>query len=72
MTALHHSVAGVDPSEYYFIRWGPEFCGHNQTKPMETIATQVVNPQQDFQYRGSDAQRGAQKVLAGLWEIWMW
>uniref|UniRef100_H3DAG6 Anosmin 1a n=1 Tax=Tetraodon nigroviridis TaxID=99883 RepID=H3DAG6_TETNG len=30
----------LDPSEYYLIHWGPEFCGHNQTKPMETITTQ--------------------------------
>lgn len=33
----------VDPSiEYYIIHWGPEFCGHNQTKPMEKTTSQVV------------------------------
>ncbi|XP_056884134.1 anosmin-1a isoform X1 [Takifugu flavidus] len=31
----------LDPSiEYYIIRWGPEFCGHNQTKPMAKTTSQ--------------------------------
>nr|XP_019959396.1 PREDICTED: anosmin-1 [Paralichthys olivaceus] len=29
-----------DPSvEFYRIQWGPEFCGHNQTRPMEKTST---------------------------------
>lgn len=36
-------VCVEDPSEYYLIRWGPEFCRHNQSKPMEMITTQVVS-----------------------------
>ncbi|KAE8278767.1 Anosmin-1 [Larimichthys crocea] len=28
------------PVEFYRIQWGPEYCGHNQTRPMEKISTQ--------------------------------
>ncbi|XP_075951200.1 anosmin-1a isoform X1 [Anarhichas minor] len=27
-------------AEFYRIRWGPEYCGHNQTRPMEKTRTQ--------------------------------
>ncbi|XP_047194973.1 anosmin-1a isoform X2 [Hippoglossus stenolepis] len=30
-----------DPSvEFYRIQWGPEYCGHNQTRPMEKTSSQ--------------------------------
>ncbi|XP_068164984.1 anosmin-1a [Antennarius striatus] len=33
--------SSMDPSvEFYRIRWGPESCGHNQTRPMEKTTTQ--------------------------------
>uniref|UniRef100_A0A7N8XX08 Anosmin 1 n=1 Tax=Mastacembelus armatus TaxID=205130 RepID=A0A7N8XX08_9TELE len=32
--------ASTDPSlEFYRIQWGPEYCGHNQTRPTEKIST---------------------------------
>lgn len=37
-----HNVVHTDPSiEYYRVRWAPEYCGHNQTRAMEKITTQV-------------------------------
>ncbi|XP_044044342.1 anosmin-1a isoform X2 [Siniperca chuatsi] len=31
----------IDPSvEFYRIQWGPEYCGNNQTRPMEKTSTQ--------------------------------
>ncbi|KAG8004700.1 Anosmin-1 [Nibea albiflora] len=30
----------IPPVEFYRIQWGPEYCGHNQTRPMEKISTQ--------------------------------
>uniref|UniRef100_A0A4W6EJ10 Anosmin 1a n=1 Tax=Lates calcarifer TaxID=8187 RepID=A0A4W6EJ10_LATCA len=31
----------TDPSvEFYRIQWGPEYCAHNQTRPMDKISTQ--------------------------------
>ncbi|XP_040888749.1 anosmin-1a [Toxotes jaculatrix] len=33
--------SSTDPSvEFYRIQWGPEYCGHNQTRPMEKTVTQ--------------------------------
>ncbi|XP_058510025.1 anosmin-1a isoform X2 [Solea solea] len=33
--------SSTDPSvEFYKVQWGPEYCGHNQTRPMEKTSTQ--------------------------------
>ncbi|XP_039998575.1 anosmin-1a [Xiphias gladius] len=33
--------SSTDPSvEFYRIQWGPEYCGHNQTRPIEKTSTQ--------------------------------
>ncbi|XP_041821744.1 anosmin-1-like [Chelmon rostratus] len=33
--------SSMDPTvEFYRIQWGPEYCGHNQTRPMEKTSTQ--------------------------------
>ncbi|KAM3585190.1 uncharacterized protein V6R79_010009 [Siganus canaliculatus] len=33
--------SSMDPSiEFYRVQWGPEYCGHNQTRPMEKTTTQ--------------------------------
>ncbi|XP_044201353.1 anosmin-1a isoform X1 [Thunnus albacares] len=33
--------SSTDPSvEFYRIQWGPEYCGHNQTRPTEKTVTQ--------------------------------
>lgn len=55
-------VCVEDPSEYYLIRWGPEFCRHNQSKPMEMITTQVVS-------RTNKSFIIEATMLAGLWNM---
>ncbi|XP_042337358.1 anosmin-1-like, partial [Plectropomus leopardus] len=33
--------SSTDPSaDFYRVQWGPEYCGHNKTKPMEKTTTQ--------------------------------
>lgn len=57
LTGRHQDtdIVLADPSvDYYRVRWTPEYCGHNHTKAMEKITTQVgwhISHKQDELWR---------------------